>query len=82
MTGFCGVGIMLKIYKFQSHPKCPHCEEDDESTLHVLQCQQTSASSLWERSIQNLEQWMTNNLGHSELVELIILGLAIWYNNE
>jgi hypothetical protein len=73
---------MLKIYKFQAHSKCPHCKEDDESTLHVLRCQQTGASELWEWSIQNLEQWITNNLGHPELVELIILGLTTWYNNE
>jgi hypothetical protein len=76
MTGFCGVGVMLRVYRFQQHAKCPRCEDDDKTIDHVLQCRQQSALDLWSKSIQDLERWMTTNQGHPEMIELIILGLA------
>jgi hypothetical protein len=63
ITGFCGVGVMLKIYKYQSHSKCPRCLTDNETTTHVLCCQEPEAAALWNQSLLDLEQWMTNNLG-------------------
>jgi hypothetical protein len=82
MTGFCRVGVMLKIYKYQNHSKCPRCEEDKETTAHVLQCQHPLAINLWTQSIQDLEAWMTINNGHPEMIELMILGLQQWHDNE
>jgi phage FluMu protein Com len=82
MTGFCGTGKMLQIYRYQTHSKCPRCKEDDQTTLHVIRCKQTDATKIWTKSIQNLEHWMITNLGHPELVELDILGLTIWHSNE
>jgi hypothetical protein len=80
MTGFCGVGIMLKRYKHQKHSKCPRCLSDNENVHHVLRCTQHGAKSLWTQSIDSLEQWMTRNQGHPELIELIILGLNKWHD--
>jgi hypothetical protein len=81
MTGFCGVGIMLRIYKHQRHAKCPRCLLDNEDTAHVLQCENPQAMALWTQSIDQLEQWMLSNAGHPELVELIVLGLTSWRNS-
>jgi hypothetical protein len=82
MTGFCGTGKMLKIYRFQKHSKCPRCQTDNENTNHVLQCNHSEALTLWNTSLTSLEEWMLSNNGHPELVELIILGLTKWHNNE
>jgi hypothetical protein len=82
MTGFCGVGVMLKIYNYQNHTKCPRCEENNETTSHVLQCRHPSATDIWTQSLENLETWMTQNNGHPEMVELIILGLRRWHDDD
>jgi hypothetical protein len=82
MTGFCGAGNMLRIYRFQNHSKCPRCELDNENTNHVLRCRHPEASALWDTSVEDLEQWMLSNNRHPELVELIILSLTNWHNEE
>ena len=35
LTGFCGVGKMLRQYRWQDHTKCPRCSMDNEDTQHV-----------------------------------------------
>jgi hypothetical protein len=82
MTGFCGVGIMLKRYKHQKHSKCPRCLEDNETVYHVLQCPDNDATTLWTQSLERLEQWMTQNQGHPELIELIIMCLTKWHSSK
>jgi hypothetical protein len=82
MTGFCGVGIMLQRYKHQRHSKCPRCLSDNETVHHVLQCPNLEATQLWSTSLEKLEQWMTTNHGHPELVELIIMGMSKWHSQE
>jgi hypothetical protein len=55
--------------------------EENEDTTHVLQCAHHEAISLWQKSIGDLEVWMTNNYRHPELIELVILGLNTWHSN-
>jgi hypothetical protein len=45
-------------------------------------CNHSEALTLWNTSLTTLEEWMLSNNGHPELVELIILGLTKWHNNE
>jgi hypothetical protein len=82
MTGFCGVGKMLQRYRHQKHSKCPRCLSDNETVHHVLQCTHDEAKHIWNQSLENLETWMTNNHGHPELIELIILCLNKWHDQE
>jgi hypothetical protein len=82
MTSFCGVGIMLQRYKHQQHSKCPRCLVDNKTVHHVLQCPNLEARQLWSTALDKLEQWMTTNHGHPELVELIIMGLSKWHSQE
>ncbi len=72
---------MLQIYKHQKHSKCPRCMMNDEDTAHVLRCQHADAITLWQQSVDKLEQWMINNQGHPEMIELIILGLNAWHSS-
>jgi hypothetical protein len=46
----------------------------------MLQCPHHDTISVWTRSLKSLEQWMTRNQGHPELIELIILGLSKWHD--
>jgi hypothetical protein len=69
MTGFCGARI--KFTNSKHTPKCPRCEEEDETTLNVFRCKHTGTMDIWTKSVQNLEHWILNNLGHPELVEFI-----------
>ena len=80
ITGFCGVGAMMKIWKFQTHSKCPRCQMDNENTSHVLQCPHPSAHSLWKEEMKSLDQWMKNNQLHPELRECIVTNLQSWHD--
>ena len=41
LTGFYGIGLMLEIYKYQKHTKCPQCNADNKTTEHVLTCKRS-----------------------------------------
>jgi hypothetical protein len=54
MMGFCGVGIMLKLYRYQKHSKCPQYMADNDDTTHVFQCTHPDATYLWNKSMEDL----------------------------
>jgi hypothetical protein len=81
ITGFCGTSVKLKLYKYQSHSKYPSCETDNEDTNHILRRPQNDAHTLCDHSLLDLEQWMIQNNGHPELIEIIILGLTTLHND-
>ena len=79
-TGFCGVGTMLKKYKFQQHTRCPRCSKDGETTTHILQCQGEGVQSLWEGEIQKLTEWMETQSLPTEFVKMIRHNLLQYRN--
>ena len=81
ITGICGVGVMMKLWKFQDHSKCPRCQEDEEDTIHVLRCPHQSAKETWNESLKELDKWIEENDGHPELRESIIKHLSAWHDN-
>ena len=81
ITGVCGVGIMMKLWKFQDHSKCPRCQQDNEDTSHVLRCQHTTANEKWRECIKELSTWMEENDAHPDLRESIINNLSSWRND-
>ena len=78
VTGICGVGYMLKIWKHQAHSNCPRCGEGGETTQHVLICQEESASKVWENAVSELNNWMTENNSEPEMQETIIRKISEW----
>jgi hypothetical protein len=38
MSHFCGVGRMQFICRFWDHSRCPRCQQDNETTEHVILC--------------------------------------------
>ena len=81
MTGFCGVGKMMKIYGFQQHNKCPKCQADNETTDHVLQCPSYGTHCLWQKLMRALQTWISDNDGPPGMGELITQNLTAWRQN-
>ena len=80
ISGFCGVGVMMKLWKFQAHSKCPRCQMENESTMHILKCPQPSAHSLWKEEMNNLDEWMKQNGAQPELRVCIVENLQSWHD--
>lgn len=78
LTGFCGVGITLALYNYQSHTKCPRCNEDDEDTEHVIKCHHNAAENTWHKSLQDVRKWILDNNGDATLANAIIDNLQAW----
>ena len=75
-TRHCAVGRMMKIRKEWSHNKCPLCGQQEETTLHVLQC--TKASNIWNQTLANLRIWMEEQSTEPTLREVILTNLQKW----
>ena len=80
LTGFCGIGTMLVIYKHQKYSKCPRCNKDDETITHVLQCENVQAQLLWKEEVEKLSTWIINNKGCPELAHAITTSLNNWHS--
>lgn len=81
LTGFCGVGITLQLYRHQVHSKCPRCNEDREDTKHVLQCPHQEAATTWHRVIHEVKDWILMNHGGQEMADYITASLHAWRYN-
>ena len=79
LTSFCGIGTMLVLYKHQKHSKCPWCNADDESVVHVLQCPDIQAQQLWKEEIDKIGTWIKDNKGCPELAHAIVTHLNNWH---
>jgi hypothetical protein len=67
---------MMKIYGSQTHTKCPKCQQNNETTDHVIQCQRYATHCLWQRQMRSLTKWIDDNDGPLELASAIINNLT------
>ena len=74
----CGVGRCLLRRQYQTHNNCPRCDQPDETTTHVLQCQASSAIDEWQEAIAALELWMGKESTHTALTSAILTRLEAW----
>ena len=74
----CGVGRCLLRRKHQTHDNCPRCDQPNETTTHVLQCQAPSSVSAWQEATAALEIWLTKESTHSSLIQAISQRLHEW----
>jgi hypothetical protein len=47
MSHFCGTGQMQLICGFWDHSRCPRCQQDNETTMHILLCNGHGANQEW-----------------------------------
>ena len=77
-TGHCAVGVMAQKRQDQDHSRCPRCHQPEETTLHVLRCQDPRATLQWRQSLRRLRGQL-DDLGTSfALTESIIQNLTRW----
>ena len=72
---------MMKIYQFQQHSKCPKCQQDNETTDHVLQCQSYGTHCLWNKLMRELTTWINENDGPPSLGRTLTQNLTAWRQN-
>ena len=82
VTGICGVGIMLQLWKHQEHSSCPRCGTARENVEHILLCTAPSATSIWDNAIDKLAIWLEENDAEPHLAEIICTSLRAWRNKE
>ena len=78
-SGFCGTGVMLKRYKYQTHDRCPRCNAIHENTNHVLLCPHTAAQELWDNGIKALLEWMLSKDISQDIAIAITTNLKKWH---
>ena len=78
VTGICGVGFMLKVWKHQQHDSCPRCGHEKEKADHVIRCTDPSATTTWTDAVNNLETWMIENNGEPYMINIICTSLKAW----
>jgi hypothetical protein len=60
VSGHCGVGKMMKRWKFWDNSKCHSCDEPNEDTCHILYCLHEDCRRAWDEAVVGLDEWMTS----------------------
>ena len=82
LSGFCRVGKMLKLTKYQRHDICPRCEKMKEDIKHVVKCPSIMATNLWNKEVNELKTWNIYNGGDPEIYSIITKSLSSWRNDK
>ncbi len=77
-SGHCAVGRMMKMRKHWEHSMCPRCLQDNETTEHVLLCQDPRATEHFERLSTKLDQDLVTMETAPELRRTIIRKITNW----
>jgi ribonuclease HI len=81
-TGFCGTGRMQLRCRFWNHSRCPRCDQEDETTLHVLRCTHSEANNEWNKALCDLDSWMNKYHTQPDLRRAILTLLIGWHDND
>ena len=76
-AGICGVGTVLKKWKWQDNDLCPLCHEREDAA-HVWACRSASSLEVWETSVQKLSDWMEASHTYPQLRHTICECLRAW----
>ena len=82
VTGICGVGVMLQLWKYQTHNSCPRCGAENENVEHVVTCKNPDATTTWNEAINKLEKWMKENDAEPHMVTIVCSSLKAWRAGE
>ena len=73
VTGCCAVKhFEHEITKGQTPSNCPCCPEPDETTDHILLCENPARRELYFRSVDKLEEWLTKTETQPDLAAMVI----------
>ena len=82
VSGICGVGTMLQLWKYQAHNSCPRCGAEKEKAEHILLCSESNATNTWNDAVNDLGKWMSENDSDPSIIPIICDSLKAWRNRE
>jgi hypothetical protein len=77
-----GIGKTLVEWKHQSDAKCPRCKHTVETSAHVQQCEGYSANEVFQKNINKLEEFLSNESTRPDLQDAIIQCIKKWRARE
>lgn len=77
-TGFCAVGVVMRLRKQRPSAKCPRCPWPEETVEHVYTCPSIEADKQWKESISKLLDWMEEQKTDPDIIRNIRDGLNAW----
>ena len=81
VSGCCGTGIKMKLWKFREDSIYPLCNEAEEN-IHILRCKSEDATDRWTASISTLEQKFIDKHTPPNTVDMIVNQLHMWVDNK
>jgi hypothetical protein len=67
MSHFCGVSRMQFACGFWYHSWCTRCQQDNETTEHVILCSGQGANQEWFNRVTNLGVWLIEEDTHPSI---------------
>ena len=67
VSHYCSVGHMQIWWQFWDHDRCPCCQQEDETTTHLLICPHTGMTSTWLSNVTLLHQWLEEVDTHPDI---------------
>ena len=77
-TGHCGVGKMMKLWGFRAKDNCPRCKKTNETALHVITCQHSTAKETWDNELGILRQWLRHHKTDPEIETALLYNIRKW----
>ena len=79
VSGFFGIGKMMKHWNFWEHQKCPCCQHVKEDKHHLLTCPEPSCVAKWADSVNGLQEWLQDVDTAPDIQHCIISALSAWW---
>jgi Zn ribbon nucleic-acid-binding protein len=79
LSGMCGVGKFLQIWKEQDTAHCPRCNMLEDAP-HVWRCPSQSIREIWQAALHDLERWMLEVHTDPVIAKAILQSIQIWLN--
>jgi hypothetical protein len=76
VSGFFGIGHMMKNWCFWDHSRCPCCNHINETKEHLLTCPHPACATTWSDSLAGLGTWMEEDDTAPDIQECILSTLA------
>jgi hypothetical protein len=77
-SGFCGVNMWMKRWKWRDSAKCPRCDEPIEDANHVWLCRGAESPARWTVALASLHVEMALSHTDPSLTNIIISRLTSW----
>jgi hypothetical protein len=78
-VGMCGVGKFMHRWKEWESPNCPRCGQFEDAA-HVWVCSGSNSGDIWEKSLRELNEWMSSVNTDPNIQSAILHYLQSWRN--